>query len=87
MFSHLPKFVADDIAEILYNIIMGNAEISKHHRQKLSKIKNELYRIIRAKSKQTRRKELYKQSGGAAFLPILLPAIATVVSSLISKYV
>lgn len=86
MFSHLPTFVADDVAEIIYNIVMGNAHISKNYKTQLSKIKRELYKIVKAKSRKARRTVIYKQSGGAAFLPILLPAIATVIGSLITKY-
>lgn len=86
MFSHLPAFVADDIAEIIYNIVMGNAHISKNYKSQLSKIKHDLYRIVKAKSRKARRTAIYKQSGGAAFLPLLLPAIATVIGSLVSKY-
>lgn len=84
MFSHLPGFVADDIAEILYNIVMGNVHISKNYKNQLSKIRHELYKVIRAKSKKTRQNELYKQSGKGFIFPILLPAIASVIGSLIS---
>lgn len=87
MFAHLPKFVADDIAEILYNIVLGNVGISKNYKAELSKIRHQLYKIIKIKNKKARRIELYKQSGNGVVFPLLLPVIGSVISSLIGKYV
>ena len=86
LFSNLPKFVVDDIAVVLYNIILGNAKISPKYKNRLSKIRQQLYKIIRARGKTGRRLELYKQSGTGIFT-ILLPALASVISSIVAKHV
>jgi len=86
LFSNLPKFVVDDMAIVLYNIILGNAKISPNYKNRLSRIRQQLYKIIRARGKNDRRRELYKQSGTGIFT-ILLPALASVISSFVAKHV
>ena len=82
LFKSLPKFVADDIAEIIYNIIIGSARISPNYKKRLSRVRHQLYTLIKTPNKVERRKTLYKQSGGCIFT-ILLPALATVISSIV----
>ena len=84
MLSHLPKFVVDDIAEIIYNIVIGNASISSQYRTRLARVKQQLYRIINQKDRTRRRQEIYKQSGTGVFT-ILLPAIASVISAIVGN--
>ena len=86
LFQNLPKFVADDIAAVLYNIILGNAKISPSYKKRLSKIRQQLYKIIRAPGKNARRQVLYKQSATGLFT-ILLPALASVISSIVASNV
>ena len=86
LFSNLPKFVVDDMAVVLYNIILGNEKISPAYKNSLSKIRQQLYKIIRARGKNGRKLELYKQSGTGIFT-ILLPALASLISSLVAKHV
>jgi hypothetical protein len=84
LFKHLPTFVVDDIAEIIYNILIGNAHISPNYKKRLGQVRHQLYGMIRATSKGKRRKILYKQSGGGIFT-VLLPAIASVIASIIAS--
>jgi len=86
LFNNLPKFVIDDIAIVLYNIILGNTKIPSKYKAGLSKIRQQLYKIIRAPGKHGRRRELYKQSGTGIFT-IMLPALASAISSLIASHV
>ena len=83
LFKNMPKFVVDDIAEIIYNIIIGSAHISPKYKQRLGKVRHQLYKIIKSPTTTDRRTALYKQSGGGIFT-ILLPALATVISSIIA---
>lgn len=84
LLHHFPRFVVDDIAEIIYNIIVGNVHVSPTHKRRLSKIKRYLYDIIRSRNKRVRRVKIYKQSGTGIFT-IILPALAAAVSALVSN--
>ena len=82
----LPPFVVDDIAAVIYNIVLGNVKISRKYKSQLSRIRHSLYNIIRAPGKAARRKSMYKQSGTGVFI-ILLPALASVISSIVANHV
>jgi hypothetical protein len=77
-----PKYVIDDIAEIILNILKGNAKLTpsqlKRVLQQRTKLLN-LYKIIRQKKKRS--EFIYKQGGG--FLPMLLPILASIASGLL----
>ena len=64
--------------------MIGNAHISPNDKKRLGQVRHQLYGMIRATSKGKRRKILYKQSGGGIFA-VLLPAIASVISSIIAS--
>ena len=76
-----PAYVIDDIVEILYNVVMNNVNVHSSHISKLSRHKNALNTLIRARRKHTRQKVMYKQNGG--FLGAVIPIIAGVVSELL----
>jgi len=68
--------------EIAVNTIKGRVPLSNSQKRKLSKHKSTLSKLAKnGKPNKKGKLILIKQSGG--FLPILLPAIATVLSSII----
>lgn len=83
LLKSFPKFVIDDILEIIYNVVVGNVKISKRRKSTLRRYKNTLENIVRTKSKKLREKIIYRQTGG--FIGMLIPVIASVATSLISS--
>lgn len=83
----LPAFVADDIVEVLFNILHKNVSIrNPKHRAVLHRNKSRLSSIINAhKLKQKRKQLVYKQSGG--FIAALLPILSAVVGGLLGSTV
>ena len=68
-----PNFVVDDLIEVLYNIVVGNADIGSK-KSSLRRHKKTLLNLVHVRSKKARRTMIYNQKGGfiAALLPIIL---------------
>ena len=68
-----PTFVIDDLVEILYNIVLGNADIGSR-KQNLNRHKKVLLNLVNTRSKKARRNMIYSQKGGfiAALLPLVM---------------
>ena len=89
LFKKCPDFVASDMVEVLYNILLKNCDISCKHKHVLMKNKCHLASLVHtAKKKRGRRNKakymknvMYKQKGG--FLGALLPIISTVLGGLV----
>ena len=79
------KTVYNALHEIAFNTIKGNYKLPNSHSKKLKAYKPLLQQFCMSKNKSCakKRKHLIEQSGG--FLPILIPALATVLSSIISR--
>lgn len=77
-----PRFVLDDILEILYNVVNQNCRITGKHVHILRKHKSSVSNLLNSALKKrvkSRHRVLYKQKGG--FLATLLPIIASVLGS------
>jgi len=77
--------VYNALHEIAYNTIKGNYKLPITHSKKLKRYNPllEEFCVTKNKSCSKKRKQLIEQSGG--FLPILIPALATIISSIISR--
>lgn len=75
-----PTFVIDDLIEILYNIVLGKANIGTR-KNNLIKHQNALLKLIDTKTKNGRRRVIYNQNGG--FLNVLIPIIAAIASKML----
>ena len=82
--KQFPAYVIDDLVEIIYNIIMGKVNIGRKV-TKLYPYKKQLLKLKNARTKVARRKVILNQKGG--LLPILLPIIGSVASSVIGSAV
>jgi len=67
--------------EIAVNTIKGNVKLNKSQKTQLRKYKTNLIGLSKKTNNKSRKIKLIKQSGG--FLPILIPAIASIIGSLI----
>lgn len=80
-----PPYVADDIAEIIYNILLGNVSISASQMARLRRNRAGLISIARDwKKKKSLRRTIYKQSGKGLFA-VLIPILASVIGSVVSN--
>lgn len=80
-----PQFVRL-ICESVFNILKGNIKLTERHYRKLSPHKRTLLFLARKENSLTaKRVALAKKKGGAAFLPMLLPVVISLVSSLLGK--
>ena len=70
------------ICECCENILNGNVMLDKYSYDKLRKYKSTLRKLIK-KSNYKKKKNLIVQKGG--FLPIILPAIITGLSSIVAS--
>ena len=70
--------------EIAINTLKGRIPLNSNQKRKLNKQKKLLINLSKNTKDNIRKKKLVKQSGGA-LLPIIIPAIASIISSLISK--
>ena len=77
----------DALHEMAYNTIKGNVKLKKSHKRKLKRHDKVLKKFCCLKNKKSlkKRKQLLIQSGG--FLPILIPAVASLLTSILSKNV
>ena len=73
------------LREIAHNTIKGNVKLDNSQKAKLKPHTKTLRSLCTSNKCLKRRKKLIIQSGG--FLPILIPAVASLISSLIAKNV
>src|SRR5882757_1773832 len=73
------------LREIAHNTIKGNVKLNNTQKQKLQRHKKTLKSLCLKCKCAKRRQKLVVQSGG--FLPFLIPAVASLVSSIIAKNV
>ncbi len=74
-----PRFVIDDICEILYNVLKGNVTVSQKFGQVVQKHNKKMGDFIGLKKHSARKTFLRKQHGG--FLGALIPLIAGVIGA------
>ena len=87
----LLKRLSDDVTvykalrEISKNIVKKNVPLTKIQKRKL--IKHEKYILSLAKKghKKKRRKVLVQQAGKGFFLPVIIPAVASIIAELIKN--
>lgn len=77
--KRFPKFVTDDIVELLYNILIGKVHIKSSQKKALAKHRNKMHEFANLPSLKMRRKFVHKQKGG--FLGAILPIIASALTS------
>ena len=73
------------LREIAHNTIKGNVKLNNYQKAKLKPHARTLRNLCTSNKCLKRRKKLVVQSGG--FLPILIPAVASLISSLVAKNV
>lgn len=82
LLQHADKSLIYSICEIALNFLSGHIPVSASDKQKLSKYKNILRKLaVRGESWQAKKKIV--QTGGGAFLPILLSVLGPLVGKLI----
>ena len=81
------KTVFNALHEIAYNTLNGNLKLKKNQIRKLRPHRKVLENLCLPSSRKCskRRKKLIIQSGG--FLPILIPALTSIITALISRNV
>lgn len=72
------------ILEAIFNILKGNIKLTDQHYKKLSPYKRTLL-FLAKKKKSLDAKPAHLKKGGAAILPLLLPTVITLVSSLLNS--
>lgn len=77
LLEKFPKYVTNDVIEILYNVVMGNLHITPPNQRKLKKHEKQILYLLNLSNLEKRRKYLYKQKGG--FLASVIPLIASLV--------
>jgi hypothetical protein len=79
------KTAYNALHEIAFNTLKGNYKLNKNQKKRLKPYDSVMKNLCCSKNRKLnkKRQELIKQSGG--FLPILIPAIATVLASIINK--
>lgn len=73
------------LREIAHNTLKGKVKFNKFQKKRLKPYSGKLEKLCNFEKCKKRRKELIVQSGG--FLPILIPAVASLISSLVAKNV
>lgn len=81
----MPKYVLNDIVEVLVNILEGNCECPRRFKPALNKVEKKLTDLVDQKTNSGREAVMYKQRGGGVFLGLLLPAISALVSGLLAR--
>ena len=71
------------LVELAKNAESGNLPLNKHQKRKLHRQKRLLKELTKENISKRKKKQLYIQSGGA--LSILIPALATIISTLFSR--
>lgn len=80
LLKKFPDYVANDIVELLYNILTGNVPVNKSHKTQLSKHRKAMHRFADLPSLKSRRDFMYKQKGG--FLSTIIPLAISALGSL-----
>jgi hypothetical protein len=75
-----PKFVTNDIIELLHNILIGKLSIKAYQKKALAKHKDKMLEFVDLPTLKMRRKFIHHQKGG--FLGTILPIIASALTSL-----
>lgn len=78
-----PKFVVDDIIEVMYNVVLGKVKIGSRALN-LKRHKKALVEMVNETSKKGRRNIIFNQKGG--FLGALLPLVMGLVGPLINSF-
>ena len=74
------------IAQIASNLISGSITLTPGQKRRLSKYKNILRELRhRGTSLAAKRKLLIRQKGGAGFLPLVIPLVASALGGLINR--
>lgn len=68
--------------EIAVNTVKGKVKLSNNQKRKLNKYKKLLHALSKPTKDLKKKKKLTIQSGG--FLPILIPTVASIITSLIN---
>ena len=68
--------------EIAINYSKGNIKLTSNQKRRMRKHEKLIRKLSRKNNKSSYKKSLIKQSGG--FLPIILPAVASILTSLIT---
>ena len=71
-----PKFVVNDLIEVIYNVVLGNVDIGKR-KTKLKKHRKVLLELVSVKGKKNRRNLVFSQKGG--FLGALIPIALSII--------
>lgn len=79
------KIIYNSLQEIAHNTLNGKVQLNKHQKRKIKPYEKVLKNLCCNRNRKCckKRKKLIIQSGG--FLPILIPAIAAILTSLISS--
>ena len=79
MLKSFPKFVIDDIIEVIINIVFGNVKLSRTQKTFFIKRKKSVVDILDKVNKRKKRTTLiYSQKGG--FIAGLIPILASVIA-------
>lgn len=85
LLKRFPDFVADDLVNVIFNIVMGNIPTSKAQIKSLKRHKKSLLHLINQQNKKKQRHFIYKQKGG--FLTALLPVIASLIGGIVGNVI
>jgi hypothetical protein len=77
------KHIYNALHEIAYNTLKGNIKLDKSQSKKLIRHKKLLENLCKNNKCAKKRSKLIVQSGG--FLPFLIPALASIISAVISR--
>jgi hypothetical protein len=69
--------------EIALNTVKGNLKLKSQQKKKLYKHRNLIKKLSTKTNNRVKRRKLVTQSGG--FLPILIPALASILTTLITN--
>lgn len=83
LLKKFPEFVANDIVEILTNVMKGKIRTTPTQRKKLRKYRQKLTSLARTGPLKKRRNFVYKQKGG--FIATVLPVIATLLGTTLAN--
>lgn len=73
------------VREIVKNTVKRNVRVSDRERTRLLKYKNLILSIAKKQKDHKRTRKLVQQTGTGVILPILVPLVAAIISSLTSK--
>ena len=82
--NNADKELINTICQCVYNLLKGNIELTNQEKDLLLKYKQPLRKLIKKSSIKNKKKILIQQGG---FLNILIPAVITGLSSIISSFI